>query len=146
MACIVLWSSAVRIHDSQACRKMDMTRERISRILELREILCHSKLVSVLSMLLLSVLSWKVSQAWKPHQLELSSGTVTVSSFCPFNLCADAAGVVCHQLGLLGTDLHAVGCGSFVETLNLFCHFFFLYPSAKWRLVIVLPPVLTVPS
>ena len=39
MACILLWSSAVRVHDSQACRKMDVTRERISRILELREIL-----------------------------------------------------------------------------------------------------------
>ena len=38
MACILLWSSAVRVHDSQAYRKMDATRERISRILELREI------------------------------------------------------------------------------------------------------------
>ena len=33
---------------------------------------------------------------------------------------ADAAGVVCHQLDLLGIDLHAVGCGSFVERLS--CH------------------------
>ena len=39
MACILLWSSAVRVRDSQAYRKMDVTRERISRILELREIL-----------------------------------------------------------------------------------------------------------
>ena len=39
MACILLWNSAVRVHDSQAYRKMDVTRERISRILELREIL-----------------------------------------------------------------------------------------------------------
>ena len=38
-ACILLWSSAVRVHDSQAYRKMDVTRDRISRILELREIL-----------------------------------------------------------------------------------------------------------
>ena len=30
----------------------------------------------------------------------------------------DAAGVVCHHLGILGTDLHAVGCGGFIETLN----------------------------
>ena len=35
MACILFWSSAVRVHDSQAYRKMDVTRERISRILEL---------------------------------------------------------------------------------------------------------------
>ena len=38
MACILL-CSAVRVHDSQAYRKMDVTRERISHILELREIL-----------------------------------------------------------------------------------------------------------
>ena len=39
MACILLWSSAVKVHDSQAYRKMDVTREPISCILELREIL-----------------------------------------------------------------------------------------------------------
>ena len=58
---------------------MDVTRERISLILELREIL----------------LSLQTS----------------------FSL-VNAAGVVCHQFGLLGTDLHAVGCGGFVKTLN----------------------------
>ena len=39
MAYILPWSSAVRVHDSQAYRKMDVTKERISRILELRDIL-----------------------------------------------------------------------------------------------------------
>ena len=39
MACILLWSSAVRVHDSQACRKMGVTREHIGCILEQREIL-----------------------------------------------------------------------------------------------------------
>ena len=44
---------------------------------------------------------------------------VTVSGFCPFTLiCVDTIGVVCQQLGLLGTDLHAVGCGGFVKMLN----------------------------
>ena len=33
-----------------------------------------------------------------------------------FNLCVDATGIVYHQLGLLGTDLHAVSCWGFVET------------------------------
>ena len=37
MARILLCNSAVRVHDSQAYRKMDVTKERISRILELRE-------------------------------------------------------------------------------------------------------------
>ena len=39
MAYILLWSSAVRVHDSQAYRKMDVTKEHISRVLELREML-----------------------------------------------------------------------------------------------------------
>ena len=43
-----------------------------------------------------------------------------------FDLCVDATGVVCHQLGLLGTDLHTVGCGGCVKTLSLICQFFFL--------------------
>ena len=34
----------MRVHDSQAYRKMDVTRERISRILELREILLSIRL------------------------------------------------------------------------------------------------------
>ena len=41
MACTLLWSSAVRVNDSQAYRKMNVTREHISRILELREILLY---------------------------------------------------------------------------------------------------------
>ena len=36
-----------------------------------------------------------------------------------FDLLVDAAvGIVCCQLGLLSTDLHAVGCGGFAQTLN----------------------------
>ena len=38
MACVLLWSSSVRVYDSQANRKIDVTMERISYILELREI------------------------------------------------------------------------------------------------------------
>ena len=39
MACILLWSSAVRVYDLQAYREMNVTREHISRMLELREML-----------------------------------------------------------------------------------------------------------
>ena len=39
MACSLFWSTAVRVHDSQAYRKIDVTRECIRSILELREIL-----------------------------------------------------------------------------------------------------------
>ena len=79
----------MRVHDSQAYRKMDVTRERISRILELREIL-----VSILTGFSL------VNAAVACAILESNSGLepssviteprylklVTVSSFCPFTL------------------------------------------------------------
>ena len=39
MACTLLCSSALRVHDSQANQKMDMTREHISLILELINLL-----------------------------------------------------------------------------------------------------------
>ena len=124
MVCILLWSSAERVHDSQAYRKMDVTRERISRILELREIFLSIQTgfslvnAAVVCAILESISGLEPSSViTEPRYLKL----VTVTSFCPFTLipaCVDATGVVCHQLGLLGTDLHAVGCGGFVKTLN----------------------------
>ena len=127
MACILLWSSAVRAHDSQAYRKMDVTRECISYILELREILLSfqtgfnlvnaSVVCAVVCAILESISGLEPSSViTEPRYLKL----MTVSSFCPFifYICVDATGVVCHLLGLLGTDLHALGCGGSVETFN----------------------------
>ena len=122
MACILLWSSAVRVHDSQAYKKMDVTRERISCILELTGILMSfqtgfSLVNTAVCAILESISGLEPSSVMiEPRYLKL----VKVSSFCPFifYLCVDATGVACHQLGLLGIDLHAVGCGGFVETLN----------------------------
>ena len=99
-----------------------MTRECISRISGLREILLSFQtgfnLVNVADVcaILESISGLEASSViTEPRHVKL----VTVSNFCPFTLiCVDATGVVCHQLGLLGTDLHAVGCGGFVETLN----------------------------
>ena len=73
-------------------------------------------------MLLLSVLSWRVSQA--RTLISYNWAQVFEACYClkplsiHFDLCFDATGVVCHQLGLLSTDLHAIGCGGFVETLK----------------------------
>ena len=115
---------------------------------------CRSKLVSTVSMLLSSVLSWRVSQAWNPRQIQLSPATWSLWlsrasvrllwSLCWCHWC-------CHQLGLLGTDLHAVGCGGFVETHNRFASSSSSparpsMSSTKRKLVIVQPPMLTVPS
>ena len=101
---------------------MALTRERISCTLELREILLSFQtgfnLVSaaVVCAILESISGLEPSSVIsEPRYLKL----VTVSSFCPFiDLCVVATGVVCHQLGLLGTNLYAVGFGGFVETLN----------------------------
>ena len=112
----------MRVHDSHAYRKMDVTRERISRILALREILLSIQTVfslvnvAVACAILESISSVEPSSIvtelryFKPVCLKLLS--------IHFDLCVDATGVVCHQLGLLGTDLNAVGCGGFVKMLN----------------------------
>ena len=102
---------------------MDVTRERISRILELREMFMSFQTgfnlvnAAVVCAFLEGISDLELSSdTTEPRYLKLA----TVSSFCPFtlNFCVDATGVVCHQLGLLGIDHHAVGCGGFVETLN----------------------------
>ena len=60
-------------------------------------------------MLLLSVLS-------SAEVLEACDCLKLLSIYSDLRI--DVTGVVCHQLGLLGTDLYAIGCGGFVETLN----------------------------
>ena len=123
MACILLWSSAVRVHDSQAYRKMDVTRERISRILELREILLSIKTG-------FSLFQCCCCLCYPGEYLKL--GTLVRCKYAQvleacdcldllavyFDLLVDATGVVNRQCGLLGIDFCAVGCGGFVEMLN----------------------------
>ena len=89
MACILLWSSAVRVHESQAYRKMDVTKECIRRILELREILLSFQtafnLVSaaVVCTILENISGLEPSSViTEPRYLKL----VTVLSFCPFTM------------------------------------------------------------
>ena len=116
MACILLWSSAVKVHDLQAYSKMDVTREHISRLLELREILLEFQIgfnfVNAVCAVLESTSSSELSS------VIIESRNLQLVTFSSFDFCIDATGVVCHQLGLLGTDLHAVCCGGFVEGLN----------------------------
>ena len=89
MARILLCSFAVRVHDSQAYRKMDVTMECISRILELREILLSIQTgfslvnAAVVYAILESISGLEPSSViTEPRYLKL----VTVSSFCPFTL------------------------------------------------------------
>ena len=109
----------MRVHDSQAYRKMEVTRERISRILELREILLSLQTgfslvnAAVFCTILESISGLEPSSViTELRYLKL----VTVSSFCPFTVISVLMPLV--LFGLLGTDLHAVGSGGFVKTLN----------------------------
>ena len=79
----------MRVHNSQACRKMDVTRERVGRILELREILLSIQIgfslvnAAVACAILQSNSGLEPSSVkTEPRYLKL----VTVSSFCPFTL------------------------------------------------------------
>ena len=89
MACILLWSSAVSDHDLQAYRKMDVTRELIRRILELREILLlfqpgFNLVNAAVVCAILESISGLESSSVIIDQRYLK--LVTVSSFCPFTL------------------------------------------------------------
>ena len=123
MACILLWSSAVGVHDSQAYREMDVTRERISRILELREILLSiltgfsTDNAAVVCAILESISGLEPSSVLtEPRYLKL----VTVSSFCPFTLISVLMPLVLFVISLVFLALIsiAIGCGGFVKTLN----------------------------
>ena len=102
---------------------MDVTRERIRRILELRQKLLSFQTgfnlvnAAVVCAILENISGLEPSSViTEPRYLK----PVIVSSFCPFILISLLMPLVfvCHQLGLLSTDLHAVGCGGFVETLS----------------------------
>ena len=98
----------MRVHDSQAYRKMDVTRERISRILELREILLSIQsgfsLVSaaVACAILESISGLEPSSVIaEPRYLKL----VTVSSFCPFTLISVLMPLVLFVISLVFSAL-----------------------------------------
>ena len=73
MACILLWSPAVRVHDPQAYRKTDVTRERISLILERGEMCLSWKPIHRTGQRLLHVWSYMLS-TWPPFGTVLTDG------------------------------------------------------------------------
>ena len=112
--CSLLCSSAVRIHDSEAYRKMDVTRERISHIMELREILSFQTGFNLVNASVVCAILASIS-GLEPSSVIIEprySKLVIVSSFCPFILISVLMPLV--LFGLLSTDLHAGGCGGFV--------------------------------
>ena len=108
MACILLLSCAVRVCDSQAYRKMDVTRERISRIFELREILLSNQIglnlvnAAVVCAILESISGLEPSSViTEPRYLKL----VTVSSFYPFTLISVLMSLVLFVISLVFSAL-----------------------------------------
>ena len=108
MTCIFLWSSAVRVHDSHAYRKMNLTRERINCTLETERntsvisnwfqpcqcccCLCYHG--EYLRLGTLTVIT-------EPRYLKL----VTVSSFCPFTLISVLMPLVLFVISLVFSAL-----------------------------------------
>ena len=88
---------------------MDVTRERIRRFLEQREPLLSFQTgfkrvsAAVVCAVLESTSGLEPSSVITAPVLE-ACGSLKLLSVC-FNLCVDATGIVCHRLGLLGTDL-----------------------------------------
>ena len=113
----------MRVHDSSAYKKMDVTRERISRILELKKKLLSIQTgfnvvnAAVICTVLKIISSLEpLTDTTEAQVLEACDSLKLLTVY--FDLLVDAAGVVCHQLGLLGTGLYAVGSGCSVETFN----------------------------
>ena len=109
----------MRVHDSQAYSKMDVTRERISRILELKKILLSFQTgfsvvnAAVVCAILESISGLEPSSViTKPGYLKL----VTVSSFCPFTLITVLMPLVLFVISLVFVARRQ--CGGFVEMLN----------------------------
>ena len=103
--------SAVRVHDSQACRKMDVTRERISRIFELGEILMSFQTgfnlvnIDVVCAILECISGLERSSVIaEPRYLKL----VTVSSFRPFTLISVLMPLVLFVISLVLSTQNSV--------------------------------------
>ena len=98
----------MRVHDSRAYRKMEMTRDRISRILELRKILLSFQIgfnlvsAAVVCAILESISGYEPSLVIiEPRYLKL----VTVLSFYPFTLISVLMPLVLFVISLVFSAL-----------------------------------------
>ena len=113
VVCIFFSNSAVRVHVSQAYRKTETTKDRISLILELSAMFLSFHMVlsfvnAPIVWAILDIISCfdPSSVTTEPKYLKLWM----VSSFWPPFLTSDSFGVVGHQFSLFCTDLHAIFC------------------------------------
>ena len=140
MVCILLWSSVVRVRDSQAYRKMDVTREGISCILELSEILLlfqtgfnlvNAAVVCAILESISGLEPWSVIS--EPRYLKL----LTVASFCPFILISVLMPLVLFVISLVFSALTsmplAVSVQSFMFQGETWCTDLGSRPSDQFR-------------
>ena len=97
----------MRVHDSQAYRERDVTRERIGRILELKEILSFQTAFNLVNAAVVRAVLENIpsleslSVITEPRYLKL----VTVSSFCPFTLISVLMPLVLFVISLVFSAL-----------------------------------------
>ena len=156
VVCIFFSNSAVRVHVSQAYRKIEMTKDRISLILELSAMFLsfHMALSFVNAPIVWAILDIiscfdPSSDTTEPKYLKLW----TVSSFWPPMLTSKLIPLVLLVISLVFSAL--ISMPYFVDVvsrwlINLTSSSSFparaSMSSAKRKLVIVLPPMLTDPS
>ena len=108
-------------HVSHAYKNMDMARERISLIMELMAMLLWLQMTFSLAT---ADVVWAILES--TSGLDPSSNTIVPrylkTDGLQFlvvygNVSSDAIGAVCHQLGLLCTDLHAICCGGLFKVI-----------------------------
>ena len=113
-ACVLFSNSAVKFHDSQAYRKMEMTRERISFTFDPRDMLLSlqmgfSFVTTAMACAILEKISGlePSSETTAPRYLKI----LTVLIFCTFTFSSSWM-----SFDLLGIDLHLIPCEGFIET------------------------------
>ena len=117
-AWILISMSAVMVHVSHAYKSMDMARERISLILELTVMFLSFQMSFslVTAAVVWAILdSTSLIRYYNSQIFKATDGLQFVVVYG--NVHADAIGVICHQLGLLCTDLHAICCEGFFEVI-----------------------------
>ena len=148
-------NSAVSVHDLSAHRKMDVTRERISRILELIEmLLCFQTCFNLVNAAVVCAILMSTSGLETLIGYSLAQGLKACDCLKRLSVywkfCVDATCVVINLafLALIAVpkavealsrrSINFVACSSSPAEPSM--------SSTKRRLVIVLSPVLTVPS
>ena len=112
-AYVIFSESAVSVHDSQVYRNMEMTREPISFTFDPTDMLLSLQMGfsfarAAVACAVREIISNFEAIIWNNYSKVLEACYSTqLLPFCIY-LSLDAIGAVCHQLGLLGTNIHLI--------------------------------------